>query len=137
MTQPKKQRGTAQLLMEDFSKQCFQVEEGTRERIVRRPAVFYSLLFADWFICELLIGPLTVAFWRGTWDYSNVYLDKVWCGGDLALSNSLAAAAGFLATFSIDTFHHEFGKFAGRQGTFKHKMCNMIFSVFWGFFDIM
>ena len=30
----------------------------------------------DWIFCHFIIAPAVIAFWRGTWDYSVIYLDQ-------------------------------------------------------------
>ena len=78
-----------------------------------------------------------VAFWRGTWDYSNVWLDEDLFSGNLTLSNVLCFHLGLLVTSAIDLFHHNISDLAGDVGTIKHSIIRHVFSVIWGFMDII
>ena len=82
-------------------------------------------------------GPSVVAFWRGTWDYSNVWLDEDLFSGNLTLSNVLCFHLGLLVTSAIDLFHHNISDLAGDVGTIKHSIIRHVFSVIWGFMDII
>ena len=59
-------------------------------------------------------GPSVVAFWRGTWDYANIWYDKVLFQGDLDLSNALAIILGLILNFLLDMFHRSVQPLAGK-----------------------
>ena len=82
-------------------------------------------------------GPGVVAFWRGTWDYSNTWLDEELCSGNLTFSNLLCLAIGLVVTSCIDLFHHNINNIAGYVGTVKHTIFRHVFSIIWGFIDII
>ena len=88
------------LLLTDFSHHYWSPSPDVVSQLSPRP--LYILLCIDWLICHLVVGPLGVAVWRGTWDYSNMYLDEGWCQGDLTMSNLVAGAVGLLGTLAID-----------------------------------
>ena len=50
-------------------------------------------------------GPSVVAFWRGTWDYANIWYDDFIFKKDYDLSNGLAIFLGLLLNFLLDMFH--------------------------------
>ena len=85
----------------------------------------------------VLEGPSVVAFWRGTWDYSNIWLDKELCSGDLTLSNLLCLSLGLFVTGCIDLFHHNVREMAGDVGTVKHSIVRHVFSLIWGICDVI
>ena len=39
----------------------------------------------DFIISHFIIAPAVIAFWRGTWDHSTIYWDKVFGDGELTL----------------------------------------------------
>ena len=62
-------------------------------------------------------GPSVVAFWRGTWDYANIWYDKVLFKKDYDLSNALAILLGLLLNFLLDMFHSSVKPLAGKVCT--------------------
>ena len=78
-----------------------------------------------------------VLFWRGTWDYSNVWLDEYLCEGDLILSNTLAISVGFVATLVIDFWSHEWRRLSSKSGKSSDIILRYVFSIVWGLTDIM
>ena len=38
-----------------------------------REAVLVTL---DFFVCNFVIAPAVISFWRGVWDYSLIYLEE-------------------------------------------------------------
>lgn len=123
-------------ILSDFSVQNWSLNDRTISRVTSSWQTFYCLLILDWFLCNLVIAPLGVAFWRGTWDYSNKYLDQQWCGGDLTKSNLIAGGLGLISTFIIDVWYHDMDKAAGLPGTARHTLISRLFSVMWGLLDI-
>ena len=87
-----------------------------------------SLYLLDFILCHVVIGksqatyccqapgpapgPSVVAYWRGVWDYSHVWLQEGLCGGDAELANILALVTGLLATLIIDLFHSDLARLA-------------------------
>ena len=48
-----------------------------QEIIYKRPWRFlFRYFLADFFISSFIIAPAVIAFWRGTWDYSLIYLEE-------------------------------------------------------------
>ena len=47
-----------------------------------------------------------MAFWRGTWDYANIWYDDFIFKKDYDLSNGVALLLGLLLNFLLDMFHH-------------------------------
>ena len=54
-----------------------------------------------------------MAFWRGTWDYANIWYDDFIFKKDYDLSNGVALLLGLLLNFLLDMFHHRVKPLAG------------------------
>ena len=40
-------------------------------------SLLWRYFLLDFAICNFLVAPSVIAFWRGTWDYSIVYLENI------------------------------------------------------------
>ena len=78
-----------------------------------------------------------VAYWRGIWDYSNVWLEDGLCKGDTDLANILALVTGLTITMAIDMFHTDLARIAGTPGHLRHTIVRHVFSLTWGSADII
>lgn len=69
----------AALFIRDYENQCSPLNEETKtallnsENFVRDFILRFCL---DFLACQAFFGPILIAFWRGTWDYSLLYLDE-------------------------------------------------------------
>ena len=84
-----------------------------------------------------ITGPSVVAYWRGIWDYSHVWLEEGLCGGDTDLTNILALVTGLIITMAIDMFHTDLARMAGTPGQLGHTILRHVFSLTWGSADII
>ena len=82
-------------------------------------------------------GPSVVACWRGVWDYSHVWLEEGLCQGQLTQANILAFLAGLLVTAIIDLNHCDLSGKAREVGGVVEAVMRHLFSITWGFFDII
>ena len=78
-----------------------------------------------------------MAYWRGIWDYSHVWLEDGLCGGDIGLANIIALITGLLLTIIVDLFHTDIARIAGSPGTLGHTIVRHVFSLAWGAGDII
>ena len=78
-----------------------------------------------------------VAYWRGIWDYSHVWLEEGLCEGDIGLANTLCLVTGLTVTMAIDVFHTDIARMAGTQGCLRHSVMRHVFSLTWGSADII
>ena len=78
-----------------------------------------------------------MACWRGVWDYSHVWLEEGLCQGQLTLANSIAFLAGLLVTSIIDLFHCDLSLRARELGGLLQTVLRHLFSITWGFADII
>ena len=84
-----------------------------------------------------MTGPSVVAYWRGIWDYSHVWLEEGLCGGDIDLANILCLVTGLTITMGIDMFHTDLARMAGVPGCHTHTIMRHMFSLVWGSADII
>ena len=82
-------------------------------------------------------GPSVVACWRGVWDYSQVWLEEGLCQGHLTQANIIAFLAGLLITSIIDLYHCNLSQKAREVGGLVEGVMRHLFSITWGFFDII
>jgi hypothetical protein len=47
-----------------------------KDEILQKPGSFLLKHFFDFLTSFLIITPCIISFWRGTWDYAVIYLDK-------------------------------------------------------------
>ena len=52
--------------------------QGLIDDVQRQPAsLLWRYFWVDFKVCNFVIAPAVIAFWRGTWDYSLVYMEHV------------------------------------------------------------
>ena len=78
-----------------------------------------------------------VACWRGVWDYSHVWLEEGLCQGHLTQANILAFLVGLLITSIIDLYHSVLSQKAREVGGLVQTALRHMFSITWGFADII
>ena len=78
-----------------------------------------------------------MAVWRGVWDYSHVWLEGALCQGDASLANILALLGGLLVSSIIDLYHVDLAGHVGDVGGVRLTVARHVFSLTWGFADIM
>ena len=132
----RKTKTLSEVFLEDFETQNEQIPTKAKKFLLKKRSTLLSLYTLDFFLCHILIGPSVVAFWRGTWDYSNIWLDRDLCGGNLTLSNIICLLGGLLITGLIDVFHTSLKEMAGEVGSVKHSVMRHAFSLVWGVADI-
>ncbi len=52
------------------------LDYGRHLRNEKRVALTWRLI-ADFILCHVFFGPFVIAYWRGVWDYSLMYSDKI------------------------------------------------------------
>jgi len=135
--QLKKQLSTPRLLINDFELQYFKLGNSTKIHLEHSWSKFYLLLFLDWLICLLVIGPLGVAYWRGTWNVTDYILDQIICGGSLLGGNILASSLGLVGVVLGDFLHPRAKSLAGKPGTVLHTLVCRVFSVVWALCNVL
>ena len=78
-----------------------------------------------------------MACWRGVWDYSHVWLEEALCQGDLTQANIIAFLVGLLITSIIDLYHCVLSQKAREVGGVVQTVMRHLFSITWGFADII
>ena len=78
-----------------------------------------------------------MACWRGVWDYSHVWLEDGLCQGHITQANLVAFLAGLLVTSIIDLYHADMSEKAQEFGGMFHTVSRHLFSITWGFADII
>ena len=64
-------------VLENFELNYGPLTSECKEDVLKSPTSFMWKHFFDLWASFFVITPCVVAFWRGTWDYANIYLDKV------------------------------------------------------------
>ena len=145
-----KMKSMIELIIEDFETQNWKICAKAKEKLLKESVYLYQLYFCDFLISHLLIGtfqnilectfyiigPSVVAFWRGTWDYSRIWLETDLLGGDSTLTNLLCLSFGLLVTGLVDIFHVKISWMAGPVGSIRHALIRHVFSFCWGVADI-
>ena len=86
---------------------------------------------------SLCIGPLVVAFWRGTWGMYDHVMDHLVFHDNYATSNGYCLFLGSIFCLLIDLFHHNLRDRAGEVGSLRQNVLRHLFSLLWGFSDIL
>ena len=66
-----------------------------------------SCLFYDVIFAQLVIGPIFVSCWRGTWQNADTLFDEILCLGNLDMAAAISYALGFVVSFVILISQHE------------------------------
>jgi len=123
--------------LDDFEVQQFDLSENSKEELESHRWTIYSLFCIDTMLCFTIIGPLVVAFWRGTWGMYDHLLDEVIFQGKYTLSYCYALLLGTLFCLLLDVFHPSLRSWAGGEGTVRHAVLRHMFSVSWAAVDIL
>ena len=86
---------------------------------------------------SLYTGPLVVAFWRGTWGMYDHVVDHLVFHDNYATSNGYCLFLGSIFCLLIDLFHHNLRERAGEVGSLRQNILRHVFSLLWGFSDIL
>jgi len=133
----RKQKTLFRAFLDDFEKQQFDLSEKTKEELEVHKWTIGTLFTFDMMICYSIIGPLVVAFWRGTWGMYDHIMDHLLFDNNYVMSNGYALFAGSILTLLIDMFHHNLREMAGELGSLRHNVARHLFSLLWGFSDIL
>ena len=52
------------------------LSEDTKRIVRSNLSSFFGRYILDFFICNFVIAPAVISFWRGVWDYSLIYLEQ-------------------------------------------------------------
>lgn len=132
-----KQKTVFRAFLDDFEKQQFDLSEKTKEDLEVHKRTVGTLFTLDMVICYSIIGPLVVAFWRGTWGMYDHIMDHLLFADNHIMSNIHALFIGGILTLLIDMFHHDLRERAGMVGSLRHNVTRHLFSLLWGFSDIL
>lgn len=66
-----------QCVLDSFELNYGPLTSECKAEVLKRPVSFMWKHFFDYWASFLIITPCVISFWRGTWDYANIYLDKV------------------------------------------------------------
>ena len=64
-------------------------------------------------------------------------MDHLLFDNNYVMSNGYALFAGSILTLLIDMFHHNLREMAGEVGSLRHNNVRHMFSLLWGFSDIL
>ena len=106
MKNMKQSQSTTELFLNDFQVQNWELDSKVKENLSKKSSIIFFLFSLDLIICHILIGqsqfflknvktnqflgPAVVAFWRGTWDFGNLW----YCVNEwhvILLSNNFAS----------------------------------------------
>ena len=66
-----------QCVLDSFELNYGPLTSECKAEVLKRPVSFMWKHFFDYWASFLIITPCVISCWRGTWDYANIYLDKV------------------------------------------------------------
>jgi len=125
------------LLLVDFEKQYFPVPSHVKSSLSSSWIRLYLLLWLDWILCILVFGPLGLAWWRGAWGVSDLVLYQMISKDDILKLSLIYLSVGLLGVSFCEICHHGIRAFAGNVGTIRHTLTARVFSVVWGFLDLL
>ena len=70
----------------------------------------------DFLFVQLIITPLFVITWRGTWENFDTLFDQIIFNGDLELSSWTCLAVGIIGSFPLILFQARINDFANKGG---------------------
>ncbi len=65
-----------QLVIDNFQNNFGPLTELCKEKLFNRRQEFWTRYVLDLLICNFVVAPCLISFWRGTWDHSLIYLDE-------------------------------------------------------------
>ncbi len=65
-----------QCVLDNFELSYGPLTNECKTEILRKPRSFMVKHCLDFLACFFIITPCIIAFWRGTWDYATIYLEK-------------------------------------------------------------
>ena len=63
-------------ILDSFELNYGPLSDECREKILTKPTAFLWKHFFDFWASFFIITPCIISFWRGTWDYAVIYLEK-------------------------------------------------------------
>ena len=63
-------------ILDSFEMNYGALSSDCKEEILEKPGSFLLKHLFDFLTSFLIITPCIISFWRGTWDYAVIYLDK-------------------------------------------------------------
>ena len=63
-------------LLNNFQNNFGQLSDLSIDKLRHNSVSLWTRYCMDFLFCHFLVGPAVIAFWRGTWDYSWIYLDE-------------------------------------------------------------
>lgn len=133
----KKQQTIFRAFLDDFERQQFDLSERTKDDLEGRKWIVGTLYTFDMLLCYCIIGPLVVAFWRGTWGMYDHVVDHLVFRDNYATSNGYCLFLGSIFCLLIVLFHHNLRERAGGVGSLRQNILRHVFSLLWGFSDIL
>ena len=65
-----------QTLLDNFQLNFGPMSDACVEKLKKKSNALWTRYILDFFIGHFIIAPAMISFWRGTWDYSLIYLDE-------------------------------------------------------------
>ena len=63
------------LILENYQLNFGKLSDLCIDKVRKNSDDFWKRYIVDFFICNFIISPCLISFWRGTWDYSIIYMD--------------------------------------------------------------
>ena len=63
------------LILENYQLNFGKLSDLCIDKVRKNSDAFWKRYIVDFFICNFIISPCLISFWRGTWDFSIVYMD--------------------------------------------------------------
>ncbi|XP_059081008.1 uncharacterized protein LOC131878885 [Tigriopus californicus] len=124
------------LFVQDFETQFSQLTDECKSHLKREKLAVTSRYVLDFLFCYLIICPLDVLFWRGTWEYSKIFLKELVFGDECVYTNITCLVASLVAAISLHFAEDSIRLAAGRSGTVWHKVVTRLFNIGCGIIEI-
>ncbi|XP_059081260.1 uncharacterized protein LOC131879073 [Tigriopus californicus] len=131
-----KEHSVYENILADYEAQVGEINSVGQKALLKRKWSFVIRIVLDLILCQAILGPLVILFWRGTWDYTILVLDKVY-QDDCITPNLICLMGGFTMSFILQYFQHHIKYLAGHSKCIRFKLVARLYSVLIGISDIM
>lgn len=124
-------------ILADYEAQVGEISPAGKKPLLKKKWPFVLRLVLDLLLCQAILGPLVILFWRGTWDYTVFAFDKKVYKGDCYTPNLICLISGILTSFILQFSQDQIKQLAGHPKFSRFKLVTKFYSVLIGISDIM
>ena len=76
MAEDNKSKTAFDILLDNFQLNFGQLSDSCLHKLKHHKEELWSRYCFDFLICNFVVAPSVISFWRGTWDHSLIYLEQ-------------------------------------------------------------